>query len=68
MRKIWLGLFGTVAGLGLGLAVVGCGSSTTADKENMSGDNMGGGNMSGGNMSSGNMSSGNMSGGNMTAK
>jgi hypothetical protein len=69
MRRIWAGIFGTLMGLALGLAAVGCGSSTTADKDKMSNGNMSGGNMSSGdmsgNMSGGNMGSDNMSGGNM---
>jgi len=66
MRRIWAGIFGTLMGLALGLAVVGCGSSTTADKDNMSGGNRSSGNMGGGDMSSGTMSGGNMGGDTMS--
>jgi pentapeptide MXKDX repeat protein len=72
MRKIWLGILGAVVCLGLGLAVVGFGLSTTAGKHNMSGDKTTAGkdNMSGGNMSGGNMTAGkdNMSGDKMDKK
>jgi hypothetical protein len=58
MRKIWQLISVAVVSLGLGLAVVGCGSSTTAGKmggEKMSGDKMGdekmGGKMGGEKMS-----------------
>jgi pentapeptide MXKDX repeat protein len=47
MRKVWLGIVGAVVCLGLGLTVVGCGSSPTPDNGNMSGDKMGGDKMSG---------------------
>jgi pentapeptide MXKDX repeat protein len=71
MRKVWLGIAGAVICLGLGLAIVGYGSSTTPDKGNLAGDNMAGhktagDNMAGGNMSGGNMAGGNTSGGNMS--
>jgi hypothetical protein len=40
MRKLWQGIVAGVVGLGLGLAIVGCGSATTG-KDKM-GDKMGG--------------------------
>ena len=52
MRKIWQAIPVAVVGLGLSLAVVGCGSETNAPKDKMgggkmSGDKMGGDKMSG---------------------
>jgi pentapeptide MXKDX repeat protein len=47
MRKIWLGIVGAVVCLGLGLAVVGCSSSTTPDNGMMGGDKMSGNKMAG---------------------
>jgi pentapeptide MXKDX repeat protein len=47
MRKVWLGIVGTVVCLGLGLAVVGCGSSTTPEKGRMADDKMAGDKMAG---------------------
>ncbi len=47
MRKIWQVIFTAVVGLGLGVAVVGCGSPTTAGKDKMGGDKMGGDKMGG---------------------
>ena len=41
MRKIWSVIAALVVGLGLGLAVLGCGSSTGAGKNNMQSDKMG---------------------------
>ena len=49
MRKVWLGIVGVVVCLGLGLAVVGCDSST-ANKDKISGDNMSGDKMGTDNM------------------
>ena len=40
MRKIWQVIAVTVAGLGLGLAAVGCDSSSTTGKDKMSNDKM----------------------------
>ena len=40
MRKIWQVIAVTVVGLGLGLASVGCGSSTPAGTDKMGGDKM----------------------------
>ena len=42
MRKIWQVFAVAVVGLGLGFAVVGCGSATTTGKDKMGGDKMGG--------------------------
>ena len=47
MRKIWQVIAVAVVGLSLGLAVVGCGSSTTTGKDKMGGDKMSGDKMSG---------------------
>jgi pentapeptide MXKDX repeat protein len=49
MRKIWQVLVVAVVGLGLSLAVVGCGSSTPGN-DKMQGDKMGGDKMGGGKM------------------
>jgi pentapeptide MXKDX repeat protein len=46
IRNVWLGIVGAVVCLGLGLAVVGCDSST-ASKDKMGADRMGGDRMSG---------------------
>jgi pentapeptide MXKDX repeat protein len=46
MRKLWLGVAGAIVCLGLGLAVVGCGSSSP-DKGKMGTDKMGGDKMGG---------------------
>jgi hypothetical protein len=40
MRKIWQVIAVTVVSLGLGLAVVGCNSSTTTGKDKMGTDKM----------------------------
>ena len=56
MRKIWQVIAVAVVGLGLGLAVVGCGSPMSTGKDKMGGDKMGGGKMSGDKMGGGKMS------------
>jgi pentapeptide MXKDX repeat protein len=65
MRKVWLGIVGAVVCLGLGLAIVGFGSSTP-DKDKMGADNMSGemgaDNMSGDKMGADNMGADNISG------
>ena len=55
MRRTWLVIPATVVGFGIGLALVGCGSSTNAGKdkmgsEKMSTDKMGGEKMDGAKM------------------
>ena len=40
MRKIWLGIVGAVFCLGLGLTVVGCSKSASADKNKMTDNKM----------------------------
>ena len=50
MRKIWRVITVAVVSLGLGLAVVGCGSATSAGKDKMDGDKMSGDKMGGGKM------------------
>ena len=62
MRKIWQVFAVPVVGLGLGLAVVGCGPATTAGKDKMGGDKMSGDKMGGGKMSGDNKMEGDKGG------
>jgi hypothetical protein len=50
MRRIWMIVSTAVVGLGIGLALMGCGSSTPTGKDKMGGEKMGGEKMNGGKM------------------
>jgi hypothetical protein len=63
MRKIWQVITVAVLGVGLGLAVVGCGSSTPSGKDKMGGDKMSGDKMGGDKMGGDKMKSDKMDGG-----
>jgi pentapeptide MXKDX repeat protein len=67
MRKVWLAIATTVVSVGLGVAVVGCGSSATG-KDKMSGDATTTGKMSGDTMCTGKMSGDAMSTGKMSGE
>jgi pentapeptide MXKDX repeat protein len=62
MSKIWQLVSVTAVGLGVGLAIVGCGSSTPTGKDKMGSDKMNTGKMGGDKMSGDEMSGDKMSG------
>jgi pentapeptide MXKDX repeat protein len=62
MRKVWQSVAVAVVGLGVGLALVGCDSSTPSTKDKMGGDKMNTGKMSGDKMSGEKMNGDKMSG------
>ena len=68
MRKVWQLIAVTVVSLGVGLTVVGCGSSTTVEKDKMGKDKMGKDKMDSGKMGGDKMGGDKMGGDKMDKK